>query len=104
MVCTTSERLTNNQQVGRDGTIFSYGNSFYSGDIPTAPSMSKRDTIEPVVAFKSAVSTLDLPVEVASATSEPKEAANTFAIKQSAVPCLSQKHVLSTCRLTESLR
>jgi extracellular elastinolytic metalloproteinase len=69
-------------QVGRDGTVFSFGNSFFKGDIPQGPSKSKRDTIEPVAALKAAVSVLDLPVSAASATSEPKEAADTYAIKQ----------------------
>ncbi|KAL5113149.1 ammonium transporter [Pleosporales sp. CAS-2024a] len=72
-----------NVNVGRDGTIFSFGNSFYGGEMPAAPSKSKRDTIEPVVAFQSAVNVLNLPVQAASATSEPKEGENTFAIKQS---------------------
>jgi extracellular elastinolytic metalloproteinase len=76
-------QIADNLQVGRDGTIFSFGNSFFSGDIPAAPSKTKRDHIEPLAAFKSAVSVLDLPVSAASATSEPKEAADTFAIKQS---------------------
>jgi extracellular elastinolytic metalloproteinase len=76
-------QIADHLQVGRDGTIFSFGNSFYSGEIPSAPSKSKRDTIEPAAAFKSAVRVLDLPVSAASATSEPKEADNTFAIKQS---------------------
>jgi extracellular elastinolytic metalloproteinase len=79
----SKHQITNDYQVGRDGTIFSFGNSFYGGEVPAAPSKSKRGHIEPVAAFKSAVSVLDLPVSVASATSEPKEAADTYAIKQS---------------------
>lgn len=75
--------VTNDAQVGRDGTIFSFGNSFFAGDIPSAPSKTKRDTIEPLAAFKSAVNVLSLPVSAESATSEPKEAADTYAIKQS---------------------
>lgn len=75
--------VTNNAQVGRDGTIFSFGNSFFAGDIPSALSKTKRDTIEPLAAFKSAVNVLSLPVSAESATSEPKEAADTYAIKQS---------------------
>lgn len=69
-------------QIGRDGSVFSFGNSFFSGDIPAAPSKSKRDQMEPVAALKSAISILDLPVSAASATAEPKEAADTYALKQ----------------------
>jgi len=71
-----------NVNVGRDGTIFSFGNSFFSGDIPAKPSKSKRDTMDAVAALKSAINILDLPVSAASATAEPKEAADTYAIKQ----------------------
>jgi extracellular elastinolytic metalloproteinase len=74
--------ITDYNQVGRDGMVFSFGNSFFKGDIPAAPSKSKRDTIEPVAALHSAVSVLDLPVSAASATAEAKQDANTFAIKQ----------------------
>jgi extracellular elastinolytic metalloproteinase len=61
--------------------VFSFGNSFYKGDLPAAPSKGKRDTIEPVAALNSAVSVLDLPVKAASATSVPMEGANSFTIK-----------------------
>ncbi|KAF1846149.1 extracellular metallo proteinase 2 [Cucurbitaria berberidis CBS 394.84] len=71
-----------NVNIGRDGTVFSFGNSFYKGAIPAAPSVSKRDTVEPANALKSAVSILQLPVSAESATAEPKEAHETFAIKQ----------------------
>lgn len=78
-----------NVNVGRDGTIFSFGNSFFTGDMPTAPSKTKRDTIEPVTALRSAISILNLPVSAASATAEPKEAADTYAIKE-ASGCVSE--------------
>jgi extracellular elastinolytic metalloproteinase len=61
--------------------VFSFGNSFYKGDLPAAPSKGKRETIEPVAALHSAVSVLDLPVSAASATAQPKEGDNIFAIK-----------------------
>lgn len=44
--------------------------------------MSKRDTIEPVNALKSAVNALELPVAAESATAVPKDEPETFTIKQ----------------------
>jgi extracellular elastinolytic metalloproteinase len=38
--------------------------------------------MEPVAALKAAITILDLPVSAESATAEPKEAADTYAIKQ----------------------
>ncbi|KAH8716734.1 extracellular metallo proteinase 2 [Phaeosphaeriaceae sp. PMI808] len=71
-----------NVNIGRDGMVFSFGNSFFTGAIPAAPSKTKRDTIEPVDALKSAVSVLDLPVSASSATAEPKDKPDAFVIKQ----------------------
>ncbi|OAL57494.1 extracellular metallo proteinase MEP [Pyrenochaeta sp. DS3sAY3a] len=71
-----------NVNVGRDGTIFSFGNSFYKGKIPAPPSLSKRDAVEPVAALKTAVNILQLPVAASSATAVPKDEPDTFAIKQ----------------------
>lgn len=62
--------------------VFSFGNSFYEGDIPAAPSTSKRDRVEPAEALKAAVSVLSLPIVADSAVSEPKDGKDVFAIKQ----------------------
>ncbi|KAF1831270.1 extracellular elastinolytic metallo proteinase precursor [Decorospora gaudefroyi] len=71
-----------NVNVGRDGNVFSFGNSFYKGEIPAPPSLGKRDTTEPVNALQSAVEILSLPVSAGSAVAEPKEATETYAIKK----------------------
>ncbi|CAA9961110.1 hypothetical protein CFE70_004484 [Pyrenophora teres f. teres 0-1] len=71
-----------NVNIGRDGNVFSFGNSFYKGDIPAPPSLTKRDGSEPVAALKSAVHVLALPVSAQSATAEPKDATETYAIKK----------------------
>ncbi|EUC36082.1 hypothetical protein COCVIDRAFT_83643 [Bipolaris victoriae FI3] len=72
-----------NVNVGRDGRIFSFGNSFYKGEIPAPPpSLGKRDSAEPVDALKSAVKILSLPVSADLAAAEPQQEANTFTIKK----------------------
>ena len=59
-----------NVNIGRDGEVFSFGNSFYKGDAPSA--LRKRDAVEPVNALKTAVNTLQLPVNADKATAESK--------------------------------
>ncbi|KKA27194.1 hypothetical protein TD95_002117 [Thielaviopsis punctulata] len=56
-----------NVNVASDGSIFSFGNSFFSGSIPA---LSRRDASEPEAALKGAISTLNLPIEVGNASAE----------------------------------
>ncbi|KAK7415054.1 hypothetical protein QQX98_006192 [Neonectria punicea] len=59
-----------NVNVAADGTVFSYGNSFFTGSLP-AP-FAKRDVSDPVAALKGAVDVLSLPVNTDDATAKPK--------------------------------
>lgn len=68
-----------NVNIGRDGSVFSFGNSFYKGDAP--PARRKRDAVEPVSALKAAINTLQLPVSADKAKAEPK-GDDVFALKQ----------------------
>ncbi|KAF2875784.1 extracellular metallo proteinase MEP [Massariosphaeria phaeospora] len=68
-----------NVNIGRNGEVFSYGNSFYKGRVS---SLTKRATVDPAAALKSAVTVLQLPVQADQATAEPKEEYKTFVIKQ----------------------
>lgn len=49
-------------QVGKDGKIFSYGNSFFLGDAPKENPIAKRAFSDPVAALKGAIDTLGLSV------------------------------------------
>lgn len=69
------------EQVGSDGTIFSYGNSFYSGKIPEENPLRKRDFNDPVTALKGAINTLGLPVKAKGASAEAKPAKEQYRIK-----------------------
>ncbi|KAF2013944.1 extracellular metallo proteinase 2 [Aaosphaeria arxii CBS 175.79] len=69
-----------NVNIGRNGEIFSFGNSFFEGDVPPASSLSKRDTVDALTALKGAVNVLQLPVNAESAKPEETDK-NTFSIK-----------------------
>ncbi|KAH7174809.1 Fungalysin metallopeptidase-domain-containing protein [Fusarium flagelliforme] len=59
-----------NVNIGADGEVFSYGNSFYEGKMPGP--LTKRDEKDPVEALKDTVSVLSLPVEADNAKAVKK--------------------------------
>ncbi|KAF2656310.1 extracellular metallo proteinase MEP, partial [Lophiostoma macrostomum CBS 122681] len=62
-----------NVNVGKNGEVFSYGNSFYTGAVP-ASRLRKRDMIDPSDALKGAIEVLGLPLTPAdSATAQATE-------------------------------
>lgn len=73
--------VANNVQVDKDGNIFSFGGSFYEGEIPAPSELRKRDLIDPVEALKGAVNTLQLPVEADKATAEPTDVEDSYVLK-----------------------
>jgi extracellular elastinolytic metalloproteinase len=77
---THSEHTTDIEQVAKDGSIFSYGNSFYTGDVPSNP-LTKRDFSDPVDALKTANGKLQLSLEAEKASAEAAEGKETFTLK-----------------------
>ncbi|KAF7588239.1 Fungalysin/Thermolysin Extracellular metalloproteinase 5 [Aspergillus hancockii] len=69
-----------NVNVCKDGSIFSYGTSFYTGKIPDANPLTKRDFSDPVAALQSAMTQLSLPIkaESVSAVAIGEKNAETF--------------------------
>ncbi|KAK6209242.1 hypothetical protein LQW54_006454 [Pestalotiopsis sp. IQ-011] len=65
-----------NVNIGKDGHVFSFGNNFYTGEIPAESPLGKRDFVDPVAALNGATSILDLPVtgEAAAESVEGTEA------------------------------
>lgn len=52
-------------QIGQDGTVFSYGNSFFTGDIPQQLVTDTDETVlDAVSALKVALDELQLPITV----------------------------------------
>ncbi|KAL2068533.1 hypothetical protein VTL71DRAFT_14870 [Oculimacula yallundae] len=72
-----------NVNVAADGSIFSYGNSFFSGTIPAESPLVKRDQINPVAALTSVTSNLALPIEASAAVAKPEEAKEHYVIEGS---------------------
>lgn len=68
-----------NVNIARNGEVFSFGNSFYTGETPS--SLSKRDTVEPTEALKTAVKTLELPMSADKAKAEETDS-NIYTIKE----------------------
>ncbi|KAJ4346004.1 low affinity high capacity ammonium permease [Ascochyta clinopodiicola] len=69
-----------NVNVGKDGSIFSYGNSFFTGKIPESP-LTKRAFSDPVDALKAATNILQLPVKADQASAQSAEGKETFTLK-----------------------
>lgn len=67
-------------KVAADGSIFSYGSSFFAGSIPSNP-LTKRDFSDPVDALKTATNILALPIEADKASAETAEGKETFTFK-----------------------
>ncbi|KAM5435825.1 Extracellular metalloproteinase 4 [Microsporum ferrugineum] len=72
-----------NVNVGRDGKVFSYGSSFYKGEIPKANPVAKRDFSDPVNALIGAINTLKIPVTAAvgEVKTTPIEGNSTYMFK-----------------------
>lgn len=68
-------------QVDKDGSIFSYGSSFYDGEIPDASQLTKREVAEPVAALKGATDILQLPIDADAATAESVDSDKAYVLK-----------------------
>ncbi|KAH6609921.1 fungalysin metallopeptidase [Trichoderma cornu-damae] len=67
--------------IGRDGRVFSHGNSFFSGKLPQESPLRKRDFTDPTDALKGAVDILGLPVQAEGATAEPKQGTEQYMLR-----------------------
>lgn len=68
-------------QIDKNGDVFSFGGSFFEGEIPELSPLQKRDVVEPVEALKTASNILQLPVEADSASAEPEDEDEAYVIK-----------------------
>ena len=73
--------MTNMSQV-KNGKVFSYGDSFFKGTIPSEKPISKRAAVDAVTALKGISDTLALGIDASSATAAAKDDA-TFEISGS---------------------
>lgn len=65
-------------QVGPDGKVFSYGSSFFTGEIPSA--LRKRQSVAPVQALEGVNNALDLSISTNTASAQPA-GPNTYTIQ-----------------------
>ncbi|KAL3418075.1 extracellular elastinolytic metalloproteinase [Phlyctema vagabunda] len=72
-----------NVNVASDGSVFSYGGSFYTGEIPAESPLKKRDQVDPVTAFKDVSEALALPISADAAVAVPEEATEHYTIEGS---------------------
>lgn len=70
-------------QVAKDGTVFSYGSSFYTGSMPTESPLKRRDQVDPVAALRGASNALQLSVASEDAVAEPEPEVEQYTIKGS---------------------
>ncbi|KAI1369752.1 extracellular elastinolytic metallo proteinase [Xylaria arbuscula] len=69
-----------NVNIAADGTVFSYGNSFFEGKIPADSPLRKRDFSDSTQALEKATSMLQLPV-TGQATAEATGETETYTLK-----------------------
>ncbi|GAW13838.1 hypothetical protein ANO14919_032280 [Xylariales sp. No.14919] len=69
-----------NVNIAPDGTIFSYGNSFFQGSVPAESPLHKRGSSEAPQALEKAVAMLDIPVS-GKATAEATDGTETYTLK-----------------------
>ncbi|GAO13523.1 hypothetical protein UVI_02016010 [Ustilaginoidea virens] len=62
--------------IGRDGKVFSYGSSFFSGDKPADSPLVKPEHSHPVAALNAAVKALHLAISTGNVEAQPKGAGN----------------------------
>ncbi|TGJ87323.1 hypothetical protein E0Z10_g1457 [Xylaria hypoxylon] len=70
-----------NVNIGRDGSILSYGHSFYTGELPKDNPLKKRTFSSPVTALSGAMETLGLPMSASTITVEPLDDLEAFVLK-----------------------
>ena len=70
-----------NFQIGKDGSVLSFGNSFFTGSVPSKSPLVKRDQVDPVAALKGASSILGLSVNAESANAVPEVATEHYVIE-----------------------
>ncbi|OTB09393.1 hypothetical protein M426DRAFT_18039 [Hypoxylon sp. CI-4A] len=69
-----------NVNIAADGSVFSYGNSFFAGAIPEENPLGKRAFSEPTQALSGATKLLELPV-TGDASAESAEGTETYVLK-----------------------
>ncbi|OBT50209.1 hypothetical protein VE04_09851 [Pseudogymnoascus sp. 24MN13] len=70
-----------NVNVAADGSVFSYGNSFFSGDVPSENPLVARGRVDAVAALKGASNVLGLEISADGAQAKAEEALEHYIIE-----------------------
>ncbi|KAI1156552.1 fungalysin metallopeptidase [Nemania diffusa] len=70
-----------NVNIGPDGSILSYGHSFYTGEVPNENPLQKRAYSSPVEALSGAMAALGLPMSATAVIVEPLDDLEAFVLK-----------------------
>ncbi|KAI0003536.1 elastinolytic metallo proteinase Mep [Xylariaceae sp. FL0662B] len=70
-----------NVNIGRDGSVFSYGNSFFTGVIPEENPLAKRDFSDATQALSGATKILQLPVTGKASAEAMTQGTETYVLK-----------------------
>lgn len=68
-------------QVGADGNVFSYGNSFFTGEVPSENPLVARGQVDAVAALKGASNALGLEISADAATAKAEKALENYIIE-----------------------
>lgn len=68
-------------QVDANGNIFSYGNSFFTGEVPAENPLVARGQVDAVAALKGASNVLGLEISADAATAKAEEALEHYTIE-----------------------
>lgn len=67
-------------KVAKDGSIFSYGNSFYTGEVPDSSPLTKREHQDSITALNAASSVLQLGLTTEGASAAATDQTETYTI------------------------
>ncbi|OBT82128.1 hypothetical protein VE02_09232 [Pseudogymnoascus sp. 03VT05] len=70
-----------NVNVGADGNIFSYGNSFFTGEVPSENPLVARGQVDAIAALKGASNALGLQISADAAKAKAEEALEHYIIE-----------------------
>ncbi|KAK8045599.1 extracellular metallo proteinase MEP [Apiospora rasikravindrae] len=70
-----------NVNIAKDGTVFSYSNNFFTGEVPAENPVTKRAFSDPTVALSGATKILDLGISGEASAEAAPDAKETYTLK-----------------------
>ncbi|KFY36533.1 hypothetical protein V494_05022 [Pseudogymnoascus sp. VKM F-4513 (FW-928)] len=70
-----------NVNIDKDGNVFSFGNSFFTGEVPSENPLVKRGQVDAIAALKGASNVLGLKIDAETAKAKAEEALEHYIIE-----------------------